>query len=229
MKNLSIHIYPQQELLKIWEEDRTFFQPDADQPPMCLRCGKTLRSRLVENALSRSLDVHVCPQCGMDEAIRDACGTPLPLREWWAVQNRRLAAATEDDCAILTPTCTFSHIFTGPQKKFPLSIVDHPVSEVAYSRSDHDGHRWWTTWFDRPEERPTRALREEIDAFQTPLLQLPEFQNLRTLRRMYHLYAEPTSEPTEFDLYSQTEHFYIWLRMIIRERDYNLYVHFYLK
>ena len=229
MKNLSIHIYPQRELLKTWEEDRAFFQPDAGQPPMCLRCGKTLRSRLVENALSRSLDVHVCPQCGMDEALRDACGTPLPLREWWAVQNRRLAAATGDDCAILIPACTFSHIFTGPQKKFPLSIVDYPVSEVAYSRSDHDGRRWWTTWFDRPEERPARALREEIDAFQNPLLQLPEFQNLRTLRHMCRLYAEPTSAPTEFDLYSQTEHFYIWLRMITRERDYNLYVHFYLK
>lgn len=42
-------------------------------------------------------------------------------------------------------------------------------------------------------------------------------------------YAQPTSEPTEFNLYSETAHFYIWLRLITRHRDYNAYVHYYLK
>ena len=37
------------------------------------------------------------------------------------------------------------------------------------------------------------------------------------------------SEPTEFNLYSETAHFYIWLRLVTRHRDYNAYVHYYLK
>lgn len=42
---------------------------------------------------------------------------------------------------VLTPSCTFDSIFEGPKKLFPLSSVEHPVSEVAYSRSDYDGRK----------------------------------------------------------------------------------------
>lgn len=229
MKDLHIGIYPKEELLRTWAEDRMFFAPDAAQPPTCLRCGKTLRSCLAENALSRALDVHVCPACGMDEALGDASGKPLPVREWWAIRNNRLAAIPGVHEPLLVPTCSFQQIFSGPQKKFPLSSTDHPVSEVAYSRSDYDGRRWWTTWFKCSGDGVGKALAEEIDAFQSAVLELPEFQNLRGMQRMCRLYAESTSEPTEFNLYSQTEHFYLWLRLITRERDYNLYVHYYEK
>lgn len=61
------------------------------------------------------------------------------------------------------------------------------------------------------------------------LFRLREFTTLASLTRMCRSCAQPSSEPTEFDLYTQTEHFYLWLRLITRERDYNLYVHFYLK
>ena len=66
-------------------------------------------------------------------------------------------------------------------------------------------------------------------AFQNALFQLPEFRNLDTLTRFCRGYAQPTSEPTEFNLYSETAHFYIWLRLVTRHRDYNAYVHYYLK
>lgn len=64
---------------------------------------------------------------------------------------------------------------------------------------------------------------------QNALFQLPEFRNLDTLTRFCRWYAQPTSEPTEFNLYSETAHFCIWLRLITRHRDYNVYVHYYLK
>lgn len=60
------------------------------------------------------------------------------------------------------------------------------------------------------------------------LLAIPEMASLNTMRRMCRLYAGPTSEPTEFNLYCNTEQFHVWLRFITRERDYNLYVHFYV-
>lgn len=224
-----IRIYPKLELLRTWSEDRAFFTPDAAQPPMCLRCGKTLRSCLAENALSRALDVHVCPTCGMDEALGDASGKPLPVREWWAVLNNRLTVLPGNRDLLLVPTCSFEQIFSGPQKEFPLSSADHPISEVAYSRSDYDGRKWWTTWFKCSEDGVDKALAEEIDAFQQVILTLSEFHNLWEMRRMCPLYAEHTSEPTEFNLYSQTEHFHIWLRMCTRVKDYNLYIHFYLR
>ena len=60
-------------------------------------------------------------------------------------------------------------------------------------------------------------------------MELPEFANLDTLRTFCKQFAEPTSEPTEYNMYSTTEHFNIWLLLITRNKDYNIYVHFYLK
>lgn len=77
--------------------------------------------------------------------------------------------------------------------------------------------------------RPAPELGQEIDAFQSQLLALPEFKTLWAMERMCRLYAQTTNEPTEFNLYAETAHFQIWLRLITRERDYNLYTYFYIK
>ena len=57
---------------------------------------------------------------------------------------------------------------------------------------------------------------------------LPAFKTLETMRRFCR-YAQPTNEATEFNLYSETDHLYIWIRMVTRSRDYNVYVHYYDK
>lgn len=129
----------------------------------------------------------------------------------------------------LTPACAFMEIFCGARKTLPLSSARYPISLVAYSRSDYDGWRWWTTWFPDEEMRPAPELGQEIDAFQSQLLALPEFKTLWAMERMCRLYAQPTKEPTEFNLYAETAHFHIWLRLITRERDYNLYTYFFAK
>ena len=49
----------------------------------CPRCGyDRMNEKPVRNALSRHAHVYVCDECGMDEAIRDMVGNPLPLNEW---------------------------------------------------------------------------------------------------------------------------------------------------
>ena len=78
-----------------------------------------------------------------------------------------------------------------------------------------------------PDKKASPEQAAELDAFMDTLLTMPEFQTLWHLRRMCRLYAEPTKENTEFNLYSETGHFYVWLRLITREKDYNLYIHFY--
>lgn len=78
-----------------WNADEKLFSPDAEQPPACLRCGKPLHSRLVINALSRYAQVHICSDCGMDEALRDVYGFPLPLSEWSAVKHGLLGRKRE--------------------------------------------------------------------------------------------------------------------------------------
>ena len=65
---MKIRIYPKSLLETVWQQDKLLFTPEAEQPPLCLRCGQPLDCRLVINALSRYADVHICEACGMDEA-----------------------------------------------------------------------------------------------------------------------------------------------------------------
>lgn len=78
------------------------------------------------------------------------------------------------------------------------------------------------------EELKTQERTKEIDQFMESLFALPEMASLEAMRKMCRVYAAPTSERTEFNLFCDTDHFHVWLRLITRERDYNLYVHFYV-
>ena len=229
MNEYLIHLHTKQELLTAWERARKQLNAGTGVLPVCLRCGRSLRSRIEENALSRALDVYICPECGMDEGLRDATGEVLPIQKWHAIEQGYLPVPEFGNQPVLVPTCSFEQIYAGEKKTLPLSSVEYPVSLIAYSRSDYDGRQWWTNWFGREEDRPSMELMQEIDGFQNALLELWEFQSLRSMTRMCRIYAQQTSEKTEFNLYSETEHFNIWLRMITRERDYNLYVYYYLK
>ena len=73
-----------------------------------------------------------------------------------------------------------------------------------------------------------QELVKEIDAFHNALFQMPEMKSLDTMRLLC-IDAQPTSDSTEYNLYSETEHFHIWLRLITRNKDYNLYCKFFLK
>lgn len=55
---------------------------DADGR-ICPRCGRlNMMMPMCSNALSRVADIYVCPDCGMDEALRDFGRIPLPVEEW---------------------------------------------------------------------------------------------------------------------------------------------------
>ena len=41
-----------------------------------------MESPITHNALSRVADIYVCPDCGMDEALRDFGRIPLPVEDW---------------------------------------------------------------------------------------------------------------------------------------------------
>ena len=47
---MKIHIYPKSMLETVWQQDKLLFTPEAEQPPLCLRCGQPLDCRLVINA-----------------------------------------------------------------------------------------------------------------------------------------------------------------------------------
>ena len=75
MDKFHIELYPKVDLENEWAKNK--HTPGA-MP--CMRCGGPMRESLAENALSRALNIYVCPACGMDEALRDAAGKIRPVR-----------------------------------------------------------------------------------------------------------------------------------------------------
>lgn len=124
---------------------------------------------------------------------------------------------------VLRKDCSFESLYERERKS-----VRRPEEEEAYSRSDYKDH-WWTTWFP-VYPSATKEQIAEINEFQKSLLELPEFLNLEQMTSACKAgKAQPTKDPAEFNLFSETENFNIWIRMITRYRDYNLYVHYYRK
>lgn len=50
----------------------------------CPRCGHvSMRKELSDNALSRRVDLYICPNCWIDEALEDYRGRKRPLESWF--------------------------------------------------------------------------------------------------------------------------------------------------
>lgn len=127
-----------------------------------------------------------------------------------------------DVTVVLRKDCSFEALFEKGK------AGRRPEEEEAYSRSDYKEH-WWTTWFP-VYPAATREQIAEIDDFQESLFEFPEFENLERMASACKAgKAQSTKDSTEFNLFSETENFYIWLRLITRYQDYNLYIHYYRK
>lgn len=154
-------------------------------------------------------------------------GKNISAREKHTVLGSGADGSKSGSAPLLVARCAFPEVFENRETD-ENGLKKRPKSEVVYSRSDHDGYKWHTTWWECREEKPAAELVQEIDGFQNALFAMPELENLDTMKRLCDT-SQRTSDPTEFNLYSETEHFHIWLRIITRFRDYNLYVHYYLK
>ena len=128
------------ELLNTWAIDRTRFNPDATEPPLCLRCGRPLHPVLSRNGHSRYIDVRICDDCDMDETWGAAMGRTKYFINWDAVTEHRLKVPADDNAWIIKSICPFDQIYLETSK----DELGHksPRTEVAYSRSDYDGQRW---------------------------------------------------------------------------------------
>ena len=102
MKKFRVVIYP-----------KYHFDIDRPEYRTCMRCGQKMRYPLAQNALSRALDVYVCPECGMDEAIRDATGEILPVSEWYVVKHHYFGENEPTNTSRLLRDCNFQRVFSG--------------------------------------------------------------------------------------------------------------------
>jgi hypothetical protein len=99
----------------------------------------------------------------------------------------------------------------------------YPEREVGYVRSYHDGYCWASTYF---EVNPNFDRRDLLDEFGQVFVAFKRsFKDLNAMSKWCREFAQPTSDPTEFNAWFGGREGIYYLRMITRRGDYNLYLH----
>ena len=126
---------------------------------------------------------------------------------------------------LMTGTCPFPQVFDNKDK----TKDNRPESELAYFRCDYDGYRWWNTVWPVNKALETDDLIDEMDAVYDAFI--AAFPTLASLRRYCkeHLITMGSTN-TEYNAFLDLggPGLY-WLRLITREKDYNMYLHCYSK
>lgn len=133
MIKMCVRFYPKYDVELTWSSLRSGFAYDPDAR-ICIRLRRSSTSPPEENARSRVMNVQICPECGIDEALRDARDDVLPMSEWYIVKNHYFGEIYDPDAAVLMPNCRFSCLFCARQKRLPPDNADYPVAFVASSR-----------------------------------------------------------------------------------------------
>lgn len=104
--------------------------------------------------------------------------------------------------------------------------------KLVHIRADYDGRKWWNTVWPFHDELATPAMRREVDAVFALLTSKEVFADLETLRSFCFDFpqARPSeSSGDEYNFYMEGALCWYWLRFITRSKDYNLYLHAFLK
>ncbi len=225
---MKIEIYLKSQLENLWAAEKAaqFMNPELTTP-CCLRCGAPLPKNACKGILSRYANVHICDACGTDEAIRYYANDPIYFHDWYAVTSGKLQFAAVPGVAYLTSKYDSAHV-SKITKMVPTRSVPIPVNEVAYSRSSFEAGQWQTSWEKYHNKDFRAAPLKEIYDFHDELLALPEMENLAAMGQLKK-YSAPNGDSYGFEMYSETEHFYIWMIFSLHREKTNLHIHYYKK
>lgn len=126
----------------------------------------------------------------------------------------------------LKPACPFPEVFEDVDED------DVPRRKIGHIRADHNGHRWWSSVWASRWELATAEIKAEIDCTYKALTAKDALADLNTLRWFCWSHPEAQFSPEvedEFSFYLVGKTCDFWVRLILREKDYNIYLNAYAK
>lgn len=225
VNEMKFRIYPKEELLNTWAADERQYQDPGKPNPTCLRCGGPLSVPFAVNAVSRALPVYVCEHCGTAEAMEDFTGIHLRFGDWSAAKEGRLLPSDDASAVVLTSDCMFPAVWNGPMKTLVPGGKPLPVSELLYFKSAFVDKAWNTDCVLCEPDCSDVELLRTAGAIQAAIMAMPEFKNLRTLKRMCNHCTAPVASGDYADLYGETEQFYLRLEIGFQPDAVNLFTH----
>lgn len=181
---------------------------------------------------------HASAPCSMCELQKsDACLDPALCRQgitaWLRAKADKFLETSGYDGILgrLKTVCPFPEVFedmddaNGPGKS-------HPRRKIGHIRADYDNYRWWNTAWPCHQELNTPPITAEIDRTYTALTAYDALRDLNALRQFCWSHPEAgvgSGLSDEFNFYLEGETCDFWVRLITREKDYNLYLNAYAK
>lgn len=144
--------------------------------------------------------------------------------EYWEASNRGILGR-------LKTVCPFPKVFEDLEPaESPHGEV--PRRKIGHIRADYDGYRWWNTFWRCHYDLATPKMANEIDRIYEELTAKDALHDLNTLCRF--CWSHPEAQVSqkaddEFNFYLAGETCDFWVRLITREKDYNMYLHAYAK
>lgn len=106
-----------------------------------------------------------------------------------------------------------------------------PRKKIGHIRADYNG-RWWNTVWPCHPELVTKEISAEIDRVYEALTAKDALKDLSTLTEFCKAHPEACADRqfrSEYNFFLEGKHCNFWIRLITRERDYNLYLNAFTK
>lgn len=114
-----------------------------------------------------------------------------------------------------------------------LGTSPRPVKEVGYSRADHDGYRWYHSYFPVHPEYMTDAIKEEFERLVADILETePVSQGIPGILEFCADYPESVQKDgarNRYNFYLEGKEANYWVTFLDLPKDYNFYLHIYIK
>ena len=114
-----------------------------------------------------------------------------------------------------------------PGSIFP--VLKHKIGHIC---ADYDGYRWWNTPWPLHPELETPEICAEIDKVYEALTGKTAFCNLTALTSFCKAHPDAcvgSEYRNEYNFYFEGERCNYWIRLITRQKDYNLYLNAFVK
>lgn len=195
-------------------------------PPVLAGFAAWLGSELVQNDT-----VNFCSMCkGADCGDLSVCRKGVTA--WFREKAEKfLEVSTKGILGKLKTVCPFPEVYKD------LDMADGsgkggPRRKIGHIRADYDKHRWWNTVWPSHWDLATDEVKAEMSRTYEALTANDALRDLNALRRFCWSHPEAQSAPEadeEFNFYLVGETCDFWVRLITRDKDYNMYLSAYAK
>lgn len=181
--------------------------------------------------------VYPCPMCEIKDCRLGKAGVTKyechkGISDWLRSRaNEFFTISRRGILGRLKTVCPFPEVFEDVDDADAYGPGE-PHKKICHIRADYNDYRWWNTFWGCHCDLATPKMANEIDRIYEALTAKDALHDLNALRRFCwsHPEAQASQEADEeFNFFLVGETCDFWVRLITREKDYNMYLNAYAK